>query len=279
MMGVVWWTAAGADVRRTVHIEAVRRDVLGWPQMPLAEDAGRVAGVVQSLWNGHLACGQGVKIVRRQEAASSVAGNKIRDLHAGRMPAGDERRAGGRADRGGGVAPCEEHPGGGQPVDRRRAVERAAGAAQVVGAQIVGQKHEHVWTTLRRRRCFGRRHATNPTTAPVTTPEEHRNRYAHCQAGNRPARRWIPIPCHATLPTRGYRSCPASPRVECGSTIMATEGEACHALTGTLPHRNVSPMQPASVRPRWPIPPLLGRTGVPTIMGGRVIHRSPMLRR
>ena len=138
MMGVVRRTAAGADVRRAIRIEAVRRDVFGWPQMPLAEDAGGIAGVLQELRHGHLPDRQGVEIVRRQQRTAPAAANKVRDLHAGRMPASHERRAGGRADRGGRVAPREEHPGGGQPVDRRRAIKRATGAAQVVGTEIVG---------------------------------------------------------------------------------------------------------------------------------------------
>ena len=258
MMGVVWRPAAGVDVRQAIHVEAVRWDVLGRPQMPFAEDAGRIAGVVQEFRYCHLACGKSVEIVRRQEAAPPVAANKIRDLHAGRMPAGHERRPGGRADRTGRVAPREEHPGGGQPIDRRRAIERAAGAAQVVGPEIIGQKDNDVRTSLRRRR-FGRRHS-------VTKAEERRHGHrTHGQTWRDPARRWMPIPSHATLPSRGYRSCLASPGWnEAARLWPRRNGPVTHSLER---------FRTGKVSPCSPHPPRLERTAGPTIVDGLFIRR------
>jgi hypothetical protein len=67
------------------------------------------------------------------------------------MPPGHECRPGGRADRSRGVAAHEPHAVRGQPVDGGRPVEGASCAAEIPGAEIVGQDDEQVRPPARRR--------------------------------------------------------------------------------------------------------------------------------
>ena len=141
---VIEWPGAGADRRRAGHVEAMLEDVLRWTQVPLAEDAGGVAGLFQEFGHGDLGFGESLEVVGPQELAPPVPRDVVRDPDPGRVAAGDQGRPGRRADGAGGVAPREHHPGGGQSIDRGRAVEAAAGAAEVAGPEIIGQEHEQV---------------------------------------------------------------------------------------------------------------------------------------
>ena len=135
---------AWAECRRSGGVEAVGGNGLGITEVPLAEDAGRITRGLQQFRDRHLFLRQRMKKFRGEQPATPVARDVIRDLHAGRMPAGHQGRAGGRTDGAGRIAPREEHPIRCQPVDRGRAVERAARAAEVMGPEVVGKKYEQV---------------------------------------------------------------------------------------------------------------------------------------
>ena len=119
MHRIIARSAAGAHGRGAGHLESMGRDVGGRPEVPLAEHARRIARVAQPFGDGDFARRERMEIVGREQAATSVTGDEVRDPHPRRMPTGDERRSRRRTDRGRRIPAGKEQAFGRKPVDRR----------------------------------------------------------------------------------------------------------------------------------------------------------------
>ena len=136
-------------------------------QVPLAEDAGDVALLLEHLGQGQPVRGDG----ERAAGAEHAAGHAV----APAVAPGHDAVAAGRTDRCRGVGVGEAHALAGQPVAVRRRV-RAAVAGQVAVPQVVGQDDDDV-------RPFGRGRAGNRCRARERRQRQHQAQRPGAQAG------------------------------------------------------------------------------------------------
>jgi hypothetical protein len=108
------------------------------PEMPLADVGGRVAARLERLCERDLSGGQSALGVREEDPP--VPGHAAARRVATRQERGPARRTDLRA----GVEVREAHALGGHPVEVRRADRRAAVAAEVAVALVVGQDDDDV---------------------------------------------------------------------------------------------------------------------------------------
>jgi len=131
----------------------------GVSQVPLAEQAGVVASLVQALGNGRLAgIEQGATAVGVDGAGAVV------------VPAGHQRGAG-RGTHGAHIEIREPGAGAGQPVQVRRADHRVAMEAKVSPALVIGHDQHHVGSGGhggRKRTQQGHDHKQEPATQEGT---------------------------------------------------------------------------------------------------------------
>ena len=104
------------------------------PQMPLAHDAGDVAGRFQAIGQGGLGDGQPLGAAARIELVAEAV----------LVAAGQQPRAGRRAVGSGYISVGEPHPGGGQPVQVRRGDILTAVEAHVRIAHVIADNDQDV---------------------------------------------------------------------------------------------------------------------------------------
>ena len=116
-------------------------------EVPLADECGGVAGLPERRGEGDfverellLEARPGERLVRPVGPARKPVG----DAEPGRRLAGEQRRAGRRADGGGGVGVGEAQAGFRHRVERGGAVVLAAVAAEVGPAEVVGEDDDDV---------------------------------------------------------------------------------------------------------------------------------------
>ena len=136
--------AADVDVEALIGGEEPFR-----PEMPFAGEEGFVARFFEHFGNSdffqcHLIGVVDMEKARVVGAIVSHAGEPIRDVHPHGMTAGHDAGAGGRADRGGGVARGETHAGFGQGVDVGRFVKGAAVDPQIRPAEVIDEKEDEI---------------------------------------------------------------------------------------------------------------------------------------
>jgi hypothetical protein len=131
-----------------VDLEAlVLGEETGPPQVPLAHEAGGVAGLVEGLGQGDLGERELLHILGRQQHPPVGAADPVGDPQPGGVLAGHDAGPGRGADGAGRIGVGEAHPGGGQTVDIRGPVEGTAVDPGIAPAQVVDQDEEDVGGT------------------------------------------------------------------------------------------------------------------------------------
>ena len=127
------------EIEAVVERVMLRQVVGPDAEVPLADDAGGVAGRLKRFGEGDLGGRQATGGNGAQDAELVVG-------HAGadRVATGHERGAAGRADFGGGVELREAQAFGGHAIQVRRLDGRVAVAAEIPVTEVVGQDDDDV---------------------------------------------------------------------------------------------------------------------------------------
>ena len=116
-------------------------------QMPFADARGHIPGRLEPLRNGCLTGRQAFRPIRRRQkfrVREFFTGNVVGDVQTRRVFAGEERRAGWRAERCGGVSLGESHSLAREPVNVRCFVKWAAITAQPGPAEVIGEDENEI---------------------------------------------------------------------------------------------------------------------------------------
>ena len=143
-------------IPRDVDVEPLlRRLESGPPEVPLADHPRGVPGALEPLGQRDLLERQGLAELRPVELLRGPvrpAREPVGQVEPGRVLAGHQGRAGGRADRARGIRLGEAPPPGGQPVEVRGPMELAPVTAEVRPPQVIRDDQDDVRPILGRDR-------------------------------------------------------------------------------------------------------------------------------